>query len=101
MRVYLSGSVSNCLDTYREKFKEAEDVLKGQGHIVINPACLPIGLSEVDYMPICLSMLEAADAICMIGDDWRHSRGAVLEKAYADYQGKKVIYYGNGKTIEG
>jgi hypothetical protein len=37
-------------------------------------------------------MIDSADAISMIGDDWQNSKGAVLEKLYAEYQGKKVIY---------
>lgn len=41
------------------------------------------------YMPICLAMLEQADAICML-DGWEDSDGANIELAYANYQDKAV-----------
>jgi len=91
MRIYLSGSMASCMDTYKDKFNRAQLYLEEKGHIVINPATLPVGLDSNRYMPICLSMLDGADAICMIGDDWQESKGALLEKAYAEYQGKKVL----------
>jgi hypothetical protein len=40
-------------------------------------------------------MIDAADAIFMM-EGWEQSRGACLEKAYAEYQGKDVMY--DGKT---
>lgn len=91
MRIYLSGSMASCMDTYKDKFNKAQLRLEKEGHIVINPATLPIGLQSDRYMPICLSMLDGADAICMIGSDWQDSKGALLEKAYAEYQGKSVM----------
>lgn len=92
MIIYISGSISNCIDTYKAKFEKAKILYEEQGHIVINPATLPIGLDGNRYMPICFAMIDSADAIAMIGDDWQDSKGAVLEKAYAEYQGKKVMY---------
>jgi len=77
---------------YLYKFIKAEYKLKEQGHIVINPAVLPEGLSATSYMPICLAMLQQADAICMIGDDWQTSAGAQTELQFAKYQQKKIIY---------
>lgn len=91
MIVYLSGSISGCLDTYKTKFAEAEKFCRELGYIVINPAVLPHGLEPDRYMPICLAMLDAADAIFMI-KGWGESRGAALELAYAEYQGKLVIH---------
>ena len=92
MIIYISGSISNCIDTYKSKFEKAKMFYEGQGHIVINPAVLPVGLDKSRYMPVCFAMIDSADAISMIGDDWQNSKGAVLEKLYAEYQGKKVIY---------
>lgn len=37
--------------------------LTGRGHTVLNPAILPDGLSQAEYMDICLAMLRCADAI--------------------------------------
>lgn len=91
MRVYISGAMSSRMNTYKEDFALCERVLKAQGHIVINPANLPTGLEQSKYMPICLSMIDGADAIYMM-EGWEQSRGACLEKAYAEYQGKDVMY---------
>lgn len=92
MKIYISGSMASCMSTYHRKFAKAQKMLEEDGHIVINPALLPKGLDRDKYMPICLAMLDGADAIYMIGTDWRKSKGALLEKAYAEYQGKKVLF---------
>lgn len=80
------------MSAYDRKFAKAQKVLEEKGHIVINPALLPKGLDRDKYMPICLTMIDGADAIYMIGTDWRKSKGALLEKAYAEYQGKNVLF---------
>ncbi len=90
MIIYLSGAMASCKDTYRQKFAKMQKALEGEGYTVINPAVLPDGLDHKSYMPICLAMLDAADAIYMF-NDWYNSNGALLEKAYAEYQGKIVI----------
>lgn len=100
MKVYLSGSMSNCMDTYKDKFNAAEKLLTNEGHIVINPAMLPVGLDYERYMPICLAMIDGADIICMIGDDWENSKGAIVEKVYAEYQNKQVWYLNDMENKE-
>lgn len=91
MRIYISGAMASCKDTYKRIFNEKQKELEELGHTVINPAVLPPGLSHDKYMPICLSMIEGADAVYMF-NDWKNSTGALLELAYAKYQGKAVIY---------
>ena len=76
---------------YKEIFDVMQKKLEAGGMTVINPAVLPDGLEHDKYMPICLQMIESADAILMF-NDWENSKGAMLEKAYAEYQGKEVIY---------
>lgn len=91
MRIYISGAMRSCMSTYRQKFARAQRKLEEEGHIVINPAVLPIGLDSDRYMPICLSMVDGADAIFMF-NNWQNSKGALLEKAYAEYQGKEILF---------
>ena len=91
MRVYLSGAMASCMDTYQQIFANKQYELEYAGLTVINPAMLPVGLDSDRYMPICLAMLDGADAIYLF-NDWQNSKGALLEKAYAEYQGKEVIY---------
>ncbi len=91
MRIYISGSMANCMDTYKDIFGRKAQQLTDLGAIVVNPATLPIGLADRSYMPICLSMVDSADAIFLF-NDWERSRGAILERLYADYQGKLMLY---------
>ena len=94
MVVYLSGPMRWCAE-YPKRFAKAENELKKQKCVVLNPAWLPLGLNDDAYMPICHSMLNAADAIYMLRG-WENSDGAKLEKAYAEYQGKTVYYEKDG-----
>lgn len=91
MILYIAGPISGQLD-YKSKFKAAESKLKEMGHIVVNPSFLPDGLREYnDYIHICKAMIDKVDAIYML-DDWIYSKGAKIEKAYAESL-KKPIYY--------
>lgn len=90
MKVYLAGKISG--DTgYRSKFSLAQEQLEDEGHIVLNPAELPEGLTPEDYMAICFSMIHRADAAAFL-PDWAESRGASLEHGYCRYIGKPVWY---------
>ena len=94
MIVYLSGPITGN-DNYAEDFAKWERILKESGDAPINPAKLGLGLNETSYMPICLQMLEQADAIFLL-PGWEKSRGAKLEKAYAEYQKKGIMYADEG-----
>jgi hypothetical protein len=59
----------------RAAFNHAHFHLWSKGHIVLNPARLPDGLTQGEYMDICLAMLRCADAIYML-EGWEHSAGA-------------------------
>lgn len=76
--VYIAGPITGHENGNREAFFGAEQLLKQQGHIVLNPHCLPAGLTEFQYMDICLAMLRSADAIYLL-DDWQNSSGATVE----------------------
>lgn len=88
--VYIAGPIKGH-DDYILRFARAQERLELSGHIVLNPADLPRGMSPEKYMPICLAMLEQADAIYML-EDWETSEGASLEYMLATYQGKEVLY---------
>lgn len=90
MVVYIAGKMNGLPDKGRKAFEEAETTLKSLYLTVINPHCLPDGMPGNRYMPICLAMVNAADVLVLL-DGWEDSPGALLEKAYAEYQGRKVF----------
>lgn len=91
MIVYIAGRMAGLPDWGKGHFQDAADRLRSRGDIVLNPAELPDGLSPESYMPICLAMLEAADAVYMLSG-WESSAGAQIEHRYVVYQKKKVFY---------
>lgn len=91
MIIYISGAIKNSKKPYRRKFQEAHSHLEALGYSVLDPSVLPSDMPPTKYMPICMAMLEQADAIYMLSD-FRESDGAMLELDYATYQGKKVLF---------
>lgn len=98
MKIYIAGKIAGD-PNYKEKFTAAENGLKERGHVVLNPAMLPKGLKNQDYMSICKSMIDAVDMILLLGD-YKKSRGAMLEIRYAKYTGKGVRLISDGWEIE-
>lgn len=90
MIVYIAGPMKGKPENNRPAFAEAQRQLEEMGCIVLNPAVLPDGMPADAYMPICIAMVEQADAVyCLPG--WVDSLGATIERTFALYQ-KKVIF---------
>lgn len=89
MKIYIAGAITVDPE-YREKFRRAEEAVRAEGHVAVNPAVLPAGLEPGDYMRICTAMLDSCDAIALLRD-WPHSKGACIEMTYAQYVGKKLM----------
>lgn len=89
MKIYIAGAITGDPE-YREKFRRAEEAVRAEGHVAVNPAVLPEGLEPGDYMRICTAMLDSCDAIALLRD-WPHSKGACIEITYAQYVGKKLM----------
>lgn len=92
MKVYISGPMSGIKNENRLAFNATESFLKShlKDVVVLNPAILPAGLTQGEYMDICMSMVRACDLIFMI-DGWEASKGAVSELAYAEKLEKRVL----------
>ena len=87
--IYIAGPMTGYQDFNRDAFESAKLDLIQLGYSVINPATLPDGLTQQQYMAICLQMLMAADEVYML-NGWRKSSGAVAEHALATKLGMKI-----------
>ena len=93
MRVYIAGAMTGIFE-YKKYFMEAEDYVKELGHIVLNPAYLPEGLS--DYYEINKAMIDQCDAIYVLLG-YENSVGTKKEIEYATKTKKQVIYQNSGE----
>ena len=81
-KVYIAGPMTGLPDYNRPAFFAAATELATSGDTPLNPAVLPDGLSQADYMAICIAMLQRADCIYML-QHWQQSQGACAELALA------------------
>ena len=91
MKIYIAGPMSGMADFNRPAFFAAASEIAASGDIPLNPAVLPDGLSEANYMLIALTLLQCADAIYLL-DGWLSSAGARAEYALAEKLRLKVQF---------
>lgn len=89
-KIYISGPMTGRKDYNKIAFSCADYHWKGEGFIVLNPATLPEGLEQSEYMDICMAMVRAADVIYMLRG-YEDSDGALAELAYARKLGIEII----------
>ena len=90
MKVYIAGPMTGLPHFNRPAFQQAAINLSFEKHVPLNPAILPDGLTEADYMAVGLTMLQRADAIYLL-TGWQFSAGARAEHALALKLGLEVI----------
>lgn len=90
-KLFISGPITDT-PFYWRAFEEARDFYETAGYAVLNPAELPVGISNADYARICLSMIDSADEVAFL-PGWHESVGAKLEHDYCYYIRKPVKLY--------
>ncbi|EMY6084914.1 DUF4406 domain-containing protein [Escherichia coli] len=91
MIVYVAGPMSGYEQFNRPALHSAAKRLTDKGYVVLNPATLPDGLTQAQYMDICLAMLRCADTIYML-KEWEYSAGARAENALAEKLVLNVLF---------
>lgn len=89
-KIYIAGPMTGYKDFNRPAFKAFALKLSLDGNVVLNPAVLPDGLEQREYMDICCAMLRCADAVFMLRG-WENSDGAIAEHALAKKIGLEII----------
>lgn len=94
-KIYIAGPMTGYKDFNRPAFKAFALKLSLDGNVVLNPAVLPCGLEQREYMDIRCAMIRCADAVFML-HGWASSEGAVAEHAMAKKLGIKISYQFEG-----
>lgn len=89
MKIYIAGKITGD-PNYKQKFAVKRMKLEHEGHKVMNPAILPEGFTQDEYLKICFSMIDVCEAVHFL-PDWEDSPGAKKEMEYAK-KNKKIIY---------
>ena len=71
------------------------EIIRFNGSAVVNPIeiarSLPVDTKWRDYIDITLAALRTCDAIYMLRN-WEKSKGATIEKLYAEGSGMRIFY---------
>ena len=89
-KIYIAGPISGLPNFNRDAFNAEAHRLLGLGHVALNPAILPDGLEQHEYMAICIEMVKMANQLVML-PGWERSAGARAEHALAIKLGKAII----------
>lgn len=99
-KVYLSGRMSGLpTEVWRARFAKRERYLREFDCDVVNPAETVIARHPWLYKLVGyrftlwydLQLLKKCGVVSMVGDDWRESRGARLERLKARKWGIKIL----------
>ena len=84
--IYIAGPVTG-VEKYWEPFEKAQDEIEAAGFIALSPTWQPKGMSNEQYMRICMAMIDSADGVYFL-PNWPQSKGACLEWDYCHYVDK-------------
>ncbi|BDC81810.1 DUF4406 domain-containing protein [Aeromonas hydrophila] len=90
MKIYIAGPMTGLPDFNRPAFYGVMREISHAKVVPLNPAILPDGLEQHEYMAICIEMVKIADALVML-PGWEGSEGAFAEYTLAKKLGKRIL----------
>ncbi|MGL5224436.1 MAG: DUF4406 domain-containing protein [Aeromonas sp.] len=90
MKIYIAGPMTGLPDFNRPAFFAADEVICAAGDVALNPAILPDGLTQAEYMAVCIEFVKMADVLVML-PGWQESNGAVAEYTLARKLGIHIM----------
>lgn len=78
MILYIAGPMTGMPELNYPLFNTVEQILRGLGYDILNPARQSAGLTWAQYMRLGLKDVTDADAIALL-PHWGDSKGALLE----------------------
>ena len=65
-KIYIAGPMTGLPEFNRPNFHLMATRLEKEGYSVLNPAVLPDGLTQAEYMDICCAMIRCVDCLVML-----------------------------------
>lgn len=92
-KIYVAGPMTGLPNFNRPAFHAYAAQIEASGHIALNPAIFPLGLTHAQYMELCRPMVAIADELHFL-PGWVNSKGALMEHQWATCSGKRIHYVG-------
>jgi len=89
-KAYIAGKITGN-DNFEVEFMNAQIELKSRGLAVLNPALMPKGFEQSEYLHVCTAMIDVCDAVYFL-PSWIDSKGSHYEMGYAKGKGKVIEY---------
>ena len=104
MKIYIAGAITGDPE-YREKFRRAEEAVRAEGHVAVNPAVLPEGLEPGELVK-CLASAKGREVVALCppedvviaADTIVWHEGRVYGKPHSRQQAVEMLRSLSGRT---
>jgi nucleoside 2-deoxyribosyltransferase len=80
-KAYIAGKITGN-PNYKQEFAEAEEHLKAEGYVIMNPSFMQEGFEQLEYLHVCTAMIDVCDEVFFL-PTWVDSKGSHYEYGYA------------------
>ena len=89
-KAYIAGKITGN-PNYKQQFAEAEDKLRAEGYVIMNPSFMQEGFEQLEYLHVCMAMIDVCEAVYFL-PTWVDSKGSHCEYGYAKGIGKMLMF---------